>query len=504
MEGSIQRLREELEPFLSELATLQYRHGAGLSQTLALDELLHRYPAFGRPETFRQVKEAAVDPKASAEERRRLRLLLEFVATQVEEAIAAPAVDQVAALEATGTVQVGQEQVGFSDALLQLCREPRRERRAAVERALGAFLDRHLAPYARRREAASAAAARLGYPDYVSLRAEVSGIAYADLAQQCQQVLSRTEDAYRDLLGYVLRKLSLELRPGPGGGARRHDLQHAASAPWMAGCFPPSELVPQVARCLTELGLGPDAARRIRLDTEERTGKSHRAFVAEVRVPEEIRLVLRPSGGLDDYFALLHEYGHAQHSANISAALPVEDRRLGDASVTEGFAYLFDHLLIDERWLKRYLGLAQTTAREAARLAAFNNLALLRRYCAKLCYELELYAGGSSGALAEAYVARQQSALLVSAQPGFFLYDVDPQLYAARYLRAWGLEAALHQQLTSRYDEDFWRNPAAGQFLQGLFARGQGEDAAALCRELGGQELGLAPAGDRLVAVLNR
>ena len=44
---------------------------------------------------------------------------------------------------------------------------------------------------------------------------------------------------------------------------------------------------------------------------------------------------------------LLHELGHALHFANMSRALPFEFRWLGDNSVTEGYAMLFDHRLKD-------------------------------------------------------------------------------------------------------------------------------------------------------------
>jgi hypothetical protein len=312
-------------------------------------------------------------------------------------------------------------------------------------------------------------------------------------------VLARTHDAYSDLLAYVLKKVDPALKPG---AARRHDLQRAAIAPWMAEHFRRDELLPAVTRCLTDMGLPPNAEGRILLDTEDRPGKSPRAFVADLKVPDDIRLVVRPAGGMDDYFALLHEFGHAQQLANIARTAPVEERRLGDVSVTEGYAYLFDHLLLDEAWHRRYLRLPQSTAREAARIAAFNNLWLLRRYAAKLPYELALYEKGPDRSLSDEYEARMMRALGVDTHRGFYLYDVDPQLYSTRYLRAWAFEARLHETLQERFNEDYWRNPAAGSWLKALFARGQREDAAEIAKQLKPRPLALADAGDRLVRVM--
>jgi hypothetical protein len=54
------------------------------------------------------------------------------------------------------------------------------------------------------------------------------------------------------------------------------------------------------------MGLDPQAGSRIRVDDDARPKKVSRAFVATLRVPEEVVLVYRPGGGVDDYFAFLH------------------------------------------------------------------------------------------------------------------------------------------------------------------------------------------------------
>jgi hypothetical protein len=500
VETSINALSKRLDSFLYELGAIHYRYGAGLATTLPVEQLYAQFPELTRPETFSQVREAVEDKRTDDRERLRFRLLLEFLAGQVEDAMAAPEVEAVAALEASATVPMEVDPLPFREAIARLPREAVRERRGQLEQGLGELLWENQGPYARRREAAARTASALGYPSYLALRDAVTGFSAEALAAECEGVLAQTEDAYRDVLGYVLKKLDPSLKIG---AARRHDLQRAAGAPWMAEHFRREELLPAVTRCLMDMGLPPNAEGRILLDTEERPGKTTRAFVADLKVPDDIRLVVRPGGGLDDFFSLLHEYGHAQQLAHVSRAAPVEERRLGDLSVTEGYAYLFDHLLLDEAWHRRYLRLPQATAREAARIAAFNNMFLLRRYCAKLPYEIALYQRGPERPMAEEYEERMANALFVGVHRGFYLYDVDPQLYATRYLRAWAFEARLHSVLQERYNEDFWRNPAAGTWLKDLFSRGQRDDASAIAHELGGKSLSLAEAGVRLVKIMS-
>ncbi|MCP3058182.1 peptidase M3 [Myxococcus sp. K38C18041901] len=504
MDRPLHSVRTRLDDFLAELATLQYRHGAGLSSE---PPSLHAsFPELSSPDTFVAANEALAKARAKDDTLavRRIQLLRELVATHVEEALAARAARAVADIEGKAVLTVDDQTYAFTEALSRLPREPRRARRAGLERAVGNFLWEQRGPHGDRRDAALHAAERLDAADYPALRQDVTGIAYADLAKAADETLRRTEDAYRDVLAYVLKKVDPLLRPLPGGDARRHDVQAALLAPWMDEHLRREDAWPAMVRWLGEWGLTPHADGRIRLDEEDRPGKSSRPFVVTVRVPDDIRLVLQPRGGLDALGSLLHEMGHAQHRAHVSATLPMELRRLGDAGITEAHAAVFERLLLSPEWLKRYLGLGPVLARDTARLAAFQALAVLRRHCAKLSYELSLSRKGASTERADEYSDGQRRALFAEPHPGFFLSDVDPQLYVAHYLRAWALEARLTARLTERFNEDFWRNPPAATWLKGLYARGGTDDAEGLATEISGTPLALPEAGERLVAILNR
>lgn len=506
MDRPLHSVRTRLDDFLAELATLHYRHGAGLSPTLPVSSLHASFPELSSPDTFAAANEAL--EKARTQDNplavRRIQLLRELVATQVEEALAARPAEAVATLEAQSQLPVDDRVLSLAEALDELPRESARARRTLLERAVGNFLWERRGPYGDRREAALVTVERLGAKDYPTLREDVTGIAYGKLAEAAAETLRRTEDAYRDVLAYVLKKVDPHLRPFPAGEARRHDLQHALQAPWMFPFFRREDTFPAVVRWLGEWGLTPNAGGRIRIDDEARPGKAPRPFVASVRVPDEVRLVIQPRGGMDALASFLHEMGHAQHRAHVSDTLPMELRRLGDASVTEGYAALFERLLLSPSWLKRYLDLPTVTARDTVRLAAFQALAVLRRHCAKLSYELSLSRRGPSAERADEYADGQRQALFVEPHPGFFLHDVDPQLYTAHYLRAWALETRLTARLTERFNEDYWRNPTAAAWLQGLFARGGTDDAEGLATEVSGTPLAVPEAGERLVAILNR
>ena len=72
--------------------------------------------------------------------------------------------------------------------------------------------------------------------------------------------------------------------------------------------------------------------------------------------------------------------------------------------------------------------------------------------------------------------------------------DLDPRYYSTRYLRAWQLQAVLDETLTERFNDDWWRNPAAGPWIAGeLFAEGQRESADELALRVAGAKLSFAP-----------
>ena len=61
-----------------------------------------------------------------------------------------------------------------------------------------------------------------------------------------------------------------------------------------------------------------------------------------------------------------------EHFAHVRRSLPAEDRVLGDNGVTEGFAFLLEHLVSDPRWLAAQLDFPR--ADEYTRFSSFTKL----------------------------------------------------------------------------------------------------------------------------------
>ncbi len=489
------QLRNDIEAYAAALCREEYLTRAGLKDESRTAAVREAYAALGSRTLFEEVRDQAASAQ-EPEAARGLRILAEFLGASCVEFAVRELSDRLLSQEAARTVTADAEVIPLRSAEVRVKNEAERPRRAVIDaarlRATAELngLRRDLL------EAAHAAVDRLGFPGYAAFCQALSGVDLVALRDLVQPVLPRTLDAYRDLLEwYLRRRLGVEPRQ-----ARRHDLVRLLRAPELDATFPASALREAAEAPVRRMGLDPRAGGRIRVDAEARPTKAPRAFVAALRIPEEVVLVVRPIGGLDDYFAYLHELGHALHFAHTDPRLPVEARRLGDSSVTEAWAFLFDSLLRERRWLRRFLEVSQPG--DVLRFTAFLKLWYLRRYAAKLDYELFLHARGAGGRAPEAYRELLSGATLVDWPGELYLADVDPFFYAARYLRAWIFEAQLKELLREQFDEEWYRNDRAGPFLLQLWRQGQRHTLDELREQLGLGEPSIEPLLSQIFADL--
>jgi hypothetical protein len=479
----LEAYREQAETFQVELTREYYRHFAGLQADFPLEAVYERHAGLFARAAVEDLR-AATDAAPGGDEGRRGRYLLAFAVEgflgQATRALEA----ELARREASLRLTVDGTEIGFREAATAQASEPDRERRGALEAARNAAVAESLGPLHREAiETQHGLARELGWPSYRAMTEAVAGLDLDALGEQTEGFLAATEADYPAVLEPELRRVT-----GAGlAQLRRADL------PWFfrdAGAdasFPADRLIPSLRATLAGLGIDLDAQRGVILDADPRPTKSPRAFCAPVRVPGEVYLVLPPVGGVDDYVVLFHEAGHTEHYGNVVPTLPFEFRCLGDNSVTEAFAFLFDHLIEDPGWLAAHLGVEDSGGRLAH--ARAQRLVYLRRYCAKLGYERELHAAPSLDGMAGTYARRLGDALHISWPRETFLADVDPGFYAARYLRAWALETHLRSHLRERFGPAWWAEPEAGALLRGLWAQGQRLDADELLAELTGATL---------------
>ena len=466
--------RAEAEDFLSSIDREYYLHYSGQQDEFEIEAIYTRHADLFSRASVDSLREAGAAPA-----------LVEFavqghIGRELKEGSA-----ELARREAKLELEWDGEDVPYRSAPVLQANEPDPDRRAELENARNELMAAELNPLTRELlERSHELAKELGWDSMRHLCQDLSGTDFGALSEQTERFLADTEDSYEELVEPELRR-----QLGMGfDRLRRSDLTAFFRAPALDAGFPEERLVPSLTETLAGMGIDVAAQRGVVIDTERRPKKSPRAFCAPVRVPDEVYLVIAPVGGREDFAALFHEAGHTEHYAHVDASLPVEDRYLGDNSVTEGFAFLFEHLTSEPEWLRRRLGVEDPDPIVRHERAA--RMVFLRRYASKLSYELELHGGGPIEGLDAVYARRLSDAVHVEWPAVSWLSDVDSFFYVARYLRAWALETHLRSALRDRFGDAWFEETAAGTFLRELWSAGQGAAGGeGILERLGGKRL---------------
>ncbi|MEO6779218.1 MAG: hypothetical protein ABI194_07135 [Gemmatimonadaceae bacterium] len=498
----LDRLRDRAQSFSEDVAREGYLAHSGLKPDAALQQIYARHADILSDDSLAGCIARFEEAAEGSEDSRAARMMLEW---QIESRVARQLADldeREVRLENEAIVRVADGlDIPYHRVSVDIANSTDAAERRAIDTARVRVVEQVFAPLRLERlQRERDAVESLGIaPDYIATFEAVAGVDVTALGRECERFLRDTESLWHSVLSERLRAFGIAR-----GAATRADSLALFRLHDFDDAFPGSALPDVVRRNCVDMGIDITASGHVRFDTADRPGKRARAFCAPVRVPEEVYVVVRPHGGQADYRTFLHELGHALHFANARADYPFEYRWLGDNSVTEGFAMLFDHRMQQREWLQRYTGLQRNRTGAFLRLIGFEELHFVRRYCAKLLYEMQLYGHAAEWrSLPDVYVQLLSSATGFNYQPADAFIDLDSRFYSARYLRAWQLQSSLEEGLVARFNEDWWRNPSAGPWIVGeLFAEGQRESAGEVALRVAGQRLSFAPLVRKIAALL--
>lgn len=371
---------------------------------------------------------------------------------------------------------------------MKIANEPERRKQARLYEAWNKVTDEKINPVLKNRlEKLHDTAKDLGYNSYLALYEDIKGTDFTNLERLLQKFIEETESLYVDKMSQILdEKTQVGLEE-----AELYDVIFLFRAKEFDRYFEKDKIVETFRKTLARMDIVLEKQKNIEIDTEERPRKSPRAFCSWIKVPDDIKLVIRPTGGWDDYAALFHEGGHAEHHAFVNPSLPVEYKRLGDNSVTEAFAFLFQYLTQDENWVKQYISPEATEG--FIKLASLRKLLFLRSYGAKLSYEIKLHTSPTLEDLDSTYKKIMERVLKFRHPPINYLITVDDAFYCAQYLQAWIFEAQLRSMLEERFGKEWFNNPKTGEFLKKLWAHGQKYNVIELAQQLGYSGLDIEP-----------
>ena len=480
------KVRLDVENFATEKEREWFLNWAGLKEEMNLSAIYKKYRHLFTKPLILEAKEKR--KRAKGEEERKLRYLQEFFVSGYLDTVVKELTDKAETMQAKEKIKVDTEEIPFRFAAIKISNEAERTKRGKIFQARNKAIDEIINPVLKERmQKLHDTSTELGYKNYMALFESVKNIDFRSLEKILHGFVDKTESLYTTLLDKALKKkISVRLEE-----AERHDLAYLFRAKEFDNYFKKEKAVETLKNTLANMGIRLDKQKNIAIDTEERPNKSPRAFCSGIKVPDEIKLVIMPHGGHDDYAALFHEAGHAEHFGCADTNLDMEYKRLGDNSVTETYAFLLEYLLTNENWLKQHTPMKN--AKTYLDFLYLYKLFFLRRYGAKLSYEIKLHTSETLEGMDKIYETTLDKVLKFKNRKTLYLLDVDDGFYCAQYLQAWIFEAQLRATLQKKFGEEWFNSSEAGKFLTKLWAEGQKHDVTELAKTLGYSGLDIDP-----------
>ncbi|MHB8420498.1 MAG: chromosome segregation protein SMC [Myxococcales bacterium] len=490
-------LREEARALLLRQTELYWRNWV-YGETIDIASTYQGHEALFSRASVEQVdrqRAATSDP----DERRALGYFRLYLVGEAVGRAVAPLSDDAANLEAQGTfVTPGGVEQPYRELNHLLANEVSYALRGQLSDAALSVV-RKLNPILEEKEAVTRKVlAEMGYSSYAEFGAELRQVDLPKLGALANQLLDGTEALYRRSMDAAAHaELGIGLV-----GMRRADVPRFDRNPALDVWFPAQRLLPMLRSTFAGMGIDLEKQTNLRIDDAPLPRKNPRAVCFPVSVPGDIRLSVKPIGGVSDYQALFHESGHAEHYAHTTTPL-FELQLLGDGSATEAYAFLIEGLIENPRWLAEKVGLSGGQEAAFVQSAAVRKLYMLRRYAGKLLFEIAWHGGAADPReLYRRTLARAYGFPMSEGDGERWLVDHDDFFYAADYFRAWFLAAQIEAWLEKRFGPSWWDQPAAGKALIGLWRHGNALGPDEVARQIGEPAVRPEPLLEKLRAVL--
>lgn len=465
-----EKVVEEIDGVHRKLARLSVDYLLGTPSALRTGDVLGLYPVPLRPKTVSFLKQALRAAKDAEETERLERLAFACVDLVVTEQTADLA-DMLKFYMERGRMLVGPDKIPALEVVPWLQMEKDFDRREEMRKEMTIFLKGIVNPMllGMLELTVKAVTERFGYASYATFAESKKGISFAAQADQLTQYLDETAETYFHRLNpWVEEKIGR-----PMGHLSRYHALHLLRITRFDEFFPISRLRHLAQE--TFQGLGFDLFERsdVITDLSSDLSKNPDGICVGIEIPGEVYVIVKPQGGLIDVETILHEAGHAFFLSHMNASLPVEYRRLyRSGAVDETFAFLFMDLLDNPTWLTQVAELPQGKSEELASLVRTKRLCLIRRYIGKFLAEKQLHEKGTIKD-PEPYCRYLNQATGFVYEPEGYLIDMESDFYSLDYVSAWAGAHVLRGFLETKFGEDWFKKPAAGEFLKSLAVNGR-------------------------------
>lgn len=396
-----------------------------------------------------------------------------------------PLTEDIVKKEISTSVQINNTSVSLRYGMLLLPSENDRIKRIQLDEYLGKKQSELNPLREKRMVILKEIAEELGYKDYLQLIEDTTCVNLEQIKQMASKILQGTNEEYS-----LLRNRLKDTFLGVGDKClTKTDISYIFKTNSFDKYFPEIEMVPTVEDTLFGLGINIHKQVNITPYFEKKDKKDPKSFCCPIKIPEELYLSFNPKGGIEDYQSSLHETGHCQYYAHMNKGLPFEFKRLGDKAIGEGYGFLLQFLTNNPSWIEKFLDIPKDRQNSYQVFINGYQLYILRRFCGKLLYELEVFSKENDAeVLQEKYVTIMEEAVKIKVNPQNFLLDLDLGFSTPQYIKAWIYEGYLRDYLQNNFGMDWFTNKKSGDKLISLWENGQALTCEEIIKQLGYNE----------------
>jgi len=482
---------EQIQALHYEISTESRLVRVGLKDEQNLESIIAKFPLLTNRETVSDLKQAILAAKTPNEKERLTRVYLYCLGHYIHKNLAAMD-DEVTTFFSKSVYRWNGEAIPYYELYPRLMKEENFERREQLGQG---FVEIHekanLLLHDILKKDIEILKTEFGYGGYIDYCRDKKKLDYAKLAEMLAESLKRTQPVYEKAMGAFVSEHLGQPRQAAGGGSVKQALAIGPGKPfgklWRVHIpyllqmksfdrfFPKENLFARLNASLQKMGIDFKNYPNIHLDLEERPKKNPRACCFTSKVPEEIYLILKPTGGLKDYETFLHEGGHALHYGNTDKNLSYEYRELSRSyALSETYAFLLQNITMNTAWLETE-GVPSEVSQKIRRERVLIDLFMYRRYIGKFLAEFEFFSQGNLKD-SSVYSRTLEKTTGFVYEPSAYLNDMDGEFYSMDYLRAWIAEAQLENYMQKTFGASWFGHAKAGQFLIDLWKRGESEE----------------------------
>lgn len=488
-EEAVKQIREEGIKVYQSLKRELYLNHAGLKNKTNITEILKSYRELLEPEIFLSIRDYTGTNDGDENGRE---LLLSFQADTMLLGKSPQIEDGILEIEASSIISSGKPEIPFRKYRSALLKKTKKHETEEILENSAPILSKLnqlcLRQYAYKQKDSH----DLGFLSYLDLYESLECHRSTELAELAKQFIRDTDYISRDLLGWFLQKrMDIKLKD-----ASTNDISYLLSSFELKDSFPKLNPKSLAQNLLDDTELLLPAV--IRFDTEKRQAHVTGSFLYASNPGVEMLISTNFEQNIFDYESFLESFGEGICYGFTQRDDYFEFTHLRNKTFVKLFSTLFKNLIFEPAWLKKHFRLEAED--DLLKFMHLRRLIQIRILCAKLIFEIALYQKQDDKA--EMYREIMETASHCKSSVNYYMYDIQPHLSSLDLFKAILAHTRLNEILKANYDEEWWREKEAGEFLSKIWETGGRTSLHTLSNNYGFGELNIKKLLQNLEQVL--